>query len=67
MFWHWILVTKNSGMSPEEICKLKWKNVEIVDVGRVSNTKAQEKLGTAQNIQKTFIDFQVNLYEEIAL
>ncbi len=43
MFWHWILVAKNSGMSPEEICKLKWKNVEIVDVGRVSNTKAQEE------------------------
>ena len=52
MFWHWILVAKNSGMSPEEICKLKWKNVEIVDVGRVSNTKAQEEweqvMGEAQ-------------------
>ena len=39
-------------MSPEEICKLKWKNVEIVDVGRVSNTKAQEEweqvMGEAQ-------------------
>ena len=43
MFWHWVLVAKNSGMSPEEICKLKWKNVEIVDVGRISNTKAQEE------------------------
>ena len=52
MFWHWILVAKNSGMSPEEICKLKWKNVEIIDVGRVSNTKAQEEweqiMGEAQ-------------------
>ena len=52
MFWHWILVAKNSGMSPEEICKLKWKNVEIVDVGRVSNRKAQEEweqvMGEAQ-------------------
>ena len=52
MFWHWILVAKSSGMSPEEICKLKWKNVEIVDVGRVSNTKAQEEweqvMGEAQ-------------------
>ena len=52
MFWHWVLVAKNSGMSPEEICKLKWKNVEIVDVGRVSNTKAQEEweqvMGEAQ-------------------
>ena len=52
MFWNWILVAKNSGMSPEEICKLKWKNVEIVDVGRISNTKAQEEweqvMGEAQ-------------------
>ena len=43
MFWHWILVSKNSGMSPEEICKLKWKNVDVKDVGRVSNKKAQEE------------------------
>ncbi len=60
MFWHWILVAKNSGMSPEEICKLKWKNVEIVDVGRVSNTKAQEEweqvMGEAQ---ADGIDFDV--------
>ena len=52
MFWHWILVAKNSGCSPEEICKLKWKNIEIVDVGRVSNSKAQEEfeqvMGEAQ-------------------
>ena len=43
MFWYWILVAKNTGMSPEEIWKLKWKNVEIVDIGRASNTKAQEE------------------------
>jgi len=27
---------------------------------------AQEKLGTAKDIQKTFINFQANLYEEIS-
>ena len=52
MFWYWILVAKNTGMSPEEICKLKWKNVEIVDIGRASNTKAKEEweqvMGEAQ-------------------
>ena len=52
MVWHWVLVAKNSGMSPEEICKLKWKNIEIIDVGRVSNRKAQEEweqvMGEAQ-------------------
>ena len=30
-----------------------------------SISAAQEKLGTAQNIQKTFIDFQQYLYQEI--
>ncbi len=30
-----------------------------------SISAAQEKLGTAQDIQKTFINFQVNLYKEI--
>ena len=32
-----------------------------------SISAAQEKLGTAQNIQKTFIDFQQYLYQEIRL
>tara|TARA_Y100001963_G_C6789251_1_gene454597 strand:+ start:1665 stop:3194 length:1530 start_codon:yes stop_codon:yes gene_type:complete len=41
LFWHYILVAKNSGMSPEELLKLKWKNVEIRDVGRISQTKAE--------------------------
>ena len=30
-----------------------------------SISAAQEKLGTVQNIQKTFIDFQKYLYKEI--
>ena len=44
MYWTWIRVAKNTGMSPEEICKLKWKNVEIRDVGRYSSRKAEEEL-----------------------
>jgi len=31
-------------MSPEEICKLKWKNVEIRDVGRYSQSKAEQEI-----------------------
>ena len=31
-----------------------------------SISAAQEKLGTAQDIQKTFINFQANLYKEIS-
>ena len=30
-------------MSPEEICKMKWKSVEIIDVGRISKSKAIEE------------------------
>ncbi len=44
LFWHYILFSKNTGMSPEEIIKMKWKQVEIRDVGRYSETKMQEEL-----------------------
>ena len=37
MFWHFILFMKNTGMSPEEILKMKWKQIEIIDVGRVDS------------------------------
>ncbi|CAE08756.1 weak similarity to phage integrase family [Parasynechococcus marenigrum WH 8102] len=36
-FWHFCLFMKNTGMSPEEILKLKWKNVEIRDIGRIDS------------------------------
>ena len=55
LFWHWILVAKSSGMSPEEICKLKVKNVEIRDVGRISQSKAQEEI---EEIQAAGIDIK---------
>ena len=37
LYWHYLLLAKNSGMSPEEILKLKWRNVEIKDVGRIDS------------------------------
>ena len=43
-FWHYLLLAKNTGMSPEEILKLKWKNIEIRDVGRISGTKQRQEL-----------------------
>jgi hypothetical protein len=42
-------------MSPEEICKLKVKNVEIRDVGRISQSKAQEEI---EEIQAAGIDIK---------
>ena len=53
MFWTWIRVAKNTGMSPEEVCKLKWKNIEIRDVGRYSSRKAEEEI---YEYQKAGID-----------
>ena len=37
MFWHFILFAKNTGMSPEEILKMKWKQIEIVNERRVNS------------------------------
>ncbi|QNJ12847.1 phage integrase family protein [Synechococcus sp. A18-46.1] len=41
-FWHYILLSKNTGMSPEEVFKLQWKQIEINDVGR-TDTKGQRQ------------------------
>jgi integrase len=43
LFWHFILFMKNTGMSPEEILKMKWKQIEIVDEGRVNSKGEQEE------------------------
>ena len=42
LFWHWILFAKNSGMSPEEILRLKWKQIEIIDEGRINSKGERE-------------------------
>ena len=46
-FWYYILLSKNTGMSPEELLKLKWKNIEMRDEKRVnSEGKEEERLVT---------------------
>ena len=49
LFWHYILLSKNSGMSPEEVLKLKWKNVDIKDVGRISKSKREQEFEEIRN------------------
>ena len=44
MFWNWMLISKNSGARPEELLKIKWKDVEYEDIGRFSKSKQQERL-----------------------
>jgi integrase len=61
MFWHYILFAKNTGMSPEEILKLKWKNVEIRDVGRLSKSKFREEV---EELEAEGIDVIVDGFDE---
>jgi len=44
MFWNWILIAKNSGSRPEELMKLRWKDIEFEDVGRFSRSKQAENI-----------------------
>jgi len=39
-----MLISKNTGARPEELLKLRWKDVEYEDVGRFSKTAQQEKI-----------------------
>ena len=36
--WHYLLFSKNTGMSPEEVVKMKWKQIELVDEGRITSS-----------------------------
>ncbi len=44
MFYDWLLAMKNTGARPEEMLKLRWKDVEIEDIGRFSQTTQEERL-----------------------
>ena len=49
LFYTFIMIAKNTGMSPEEILKLKYKNVEVRNVGRISKSKKKEELADIFN------------------
>ena len=44
MFWTFTIVAKNTGCRPKELLALRWKDVEIVDVGRISKSKEREEI-----------------------
>ena len=44
LFWHFTIMMKNTGARPNELLNLKWKDVEIEDVGRVSQSKLEEEI-----------------------
>ena len=44
MFWNWMLIAKNTGARPEELLKLRWKDIEFEDIGRFSKTAQKERI-----------------------
>ena len=44
MFWTFTVVAKNTGCRPKELLALRWKDVEIVDVGRISKSKEKKEI-----------------------
>jgi hypothetical protein len=38
LYWNWCLIVKNSGARPEELIKVRWNEVEVIDEGRFSQT-----------------------------
>ena len=44
LFWNFTMISKNSGCRPEELMKLKWRDVDVVDVGRISESKRQGEI-----------------------
>ena len=46
MFWTFTLAAKNTGCRPKELLALRWNDIEIVDVGRISKSKEQAEIET---------------------
>lgn len=44
LFYEWVLVAKNTGARPEELIKLRWRDIEHQDVRRHSETAKQENI-----------------------
>ena len=44
LFWHFTLIMKNTGARPNELLNLRWRDVVIEDVGRISQTKMMEEI-----------------------
>lgn len=64
LFWHFLLLSKNTGMSPEEVLKLKWKNVDIKDVGRISQSKRKQEIEEMRAAGVDVVDEDMNDIDE---
>ena len=43
LMWTFIMVAKNTGCRPNELLKLRWKDIEVADVGRWSESKQEQE------------------------
>lgn len=50
MFYEWLLAMKNTGARPEEMLKLRWKDVEIEDIGRFSQSTQEARLQELESL-----------------
>jgi len=57
LFRTFVLVAKNSGARPEELMKLKWKDIEVIDIGQMPKLKSQEVI---EELQVTGFDALVS-------
>jgi integrase len=60
LYYEWVLVAKNTGARPEELMKLRWRDIEHQDVRRHSETARQENI---LYLKEQGIDYS-NLTEE---
>ena len=50
LFWHFTLIMHGSGARPEELLKVKWKDIKFRDVGRRSNTQLDLMLSRMKGV-----------------
>ena len=48
MFWTLLLVLKQTGMRPDEARRLRWKDIEVEDIGRFSKSQWEKDMGEMQ-------------------
>ena len=62
MLFYWMVIAKSTGARPEELLKLRWKDIEYADVGRFSKTAQMERM---QEMLKEGISIDPDTFEEL--
>ena len=68
MFWTLLLVLKQTGMRPDEARRLRWKDIEVEDIGRFSKRQWEEDMAFMQSQGITECDLeQLEEYDREAI